>query len=224
MSLDSFAVPKLQKDGSNLLHWHQAFELYANSIGAASILAGSSKLPPSPQIDEPEPWDSSMARKVLSRADAMKQRVKYEEQRRKVLDITEAAVQAHKAKVNEWNCLDLLLRLAILKTTDQTLYSSLPKDSIAAQVNAIKHQYQEQGINEECSSWAEFMKLRCQDCTSTQQFTDQFQAGIARLESFDMKLPAKCYVYQFLLAIAESYPEFAKDCHHDIRKNRNLTI
>ncbi|KAF1938163.1 hypothetical protein EJ02DRAFT_458126 [Clathrospora elynae] len=209
MSLDSFAVPKLQKDGSNLRHWQQAFELYANSIGAASILAGLSRLPPSPQIDEPEPWDSSMAKKGLSRADAIRQRADYEEERRKVLDITKVALQEHKAEVTEWNRLDSLLQLAILKTTDQALYQSLPQDTLVAQVNAIKRQYQEQGINEECSSWAEFMKLR---------------SGIARLESFDMKLPAKCYVYQFLLAIAESYPEFAKDRRHNIHENRNLTI
>ncbi|KAF1936089.1 hypothetical protein EJ02DRAFT_459831, partial [Clathrospora elynae] len=168
--------------------------------------------------------DSSMAEKGLSRADAMRQRANYEEERRKVLDITKLALQEHKAEVTEWNRLDSLLRLAILKTTDQALYESLPQDTLVAQVNAIKRQYQEQGINEESASWAEFMKLRCQDCTSTQQFTNQFQAGIARLESFDMKLPAKCYVYQFLLAIAESYPEFAKDCRHNIHENSNLTI
>jgi hypothetical protein len=75
-----------------------------------------------------------MARAGASQQDVLKQRAEYEDYRNKVLAALKVQIQARNTKITEWDRLNLLLRLAILKTTDRVIYNTLPRDSIATQV------------------------------------------------------------------------------------------
>ncbi|KAG9375706.1 hypothetical protein A1F94_013762 [Pyrenophora tritici-repentis] len=97
--------------------------------------------------------------------------------------------------------------------------------TVRQKYEAITARYREQGVTEECTIWADFFKLRAQDCPSTANFTDKFKAGLAKLDVIaDCKLSNKARVYQFILAINNAYPDYGRDRRADLRRNVTLNV
>lgn len=125
--------------------------------------------------------------------------------------------------ISTWDRLEAQLKMAILTTVPQGIYSALPrKETAHKQYEAVKRRFREQGINEEFNIWADFFRLRASDCSSTLQFADRFQAGVAAIQDIGIVLPPKALNFQFLLAIEETFPDYARDRRHDLRQNKSL--
>ena len=99
----------------------------------------------------------------------------------------------------------------LLATVPQSLYESVSDlAKIANQFNTIVARFRDQGVTEECSIWADFFKLCAHKCNTTITFIDKFKASHAKLAHIkDCKLTDKQAVYQFILAIDTSYPDYA---------------
>ncbi|KAI0567938.1 hypothetical protein Alg215_12465, partial [Pyrenophora tritici-repentis] len=89
--------------------------------------------------------------------------------------------------------------------------------TVRQKYEAITARYREQGVTEECTIWADFFKLRAQDCPSTANFTDKFKAGLAKLDVI-------ADLYQFILAINNAYPDYGRDRRADLRRNVTLNV
>ena len=60
------------------------------------------------------------------------------------------------------------------------------------------------------------MRLCCADCPNNIKFTDKFRAALNNLEGLELTLPEKGIPYQFILAIEDSYPEYARTLRRDL--------
>lgn len=81
----------------------------------------------------------------------------------------------------------------------------------------IVRRYQDEGLNKACSAWSNFFKLRCSTCPTTQNFTNKFRAALNKLKDLKLILPKQGIVYQFILAIKDTYPDEARDIRRDLR-------
>jgi hypothetical protein len=84
--------------------------------------------------------------------------------------------------------------------------------------------FEEEGLNEESTAWADFFKLRCADQPNTLKFTNKFRSSLNRLKEMKLTLPKKGILYQFILSIEDVYPEYARVVRRDLRSNRDLTL
>jgi hypothetical protein len=114
-----------------------------------------------------------------------------------------------------------------------TFISSLPRevleaiqglDTAALQYAEVVRRYQDEGLNEACTAWSNFFKLRANLCPNTQKFTDRFRAALTKLKDLKLVLPEQGVVYQFILAIEESYPDKARDIRRNLRQNKTVTL
>jgi hypothetical protein len=113
----------------------------------------------------------------------------------------------------------------MLNTLPRDLYNAVANQSTAAlQYQKVVRRFEEEGLNEACLAWSNFFKLRCADFTLTQKFTDTFHAKLNWLNDFSLTLPKKGATFQFILAIKDTYAEYARHCRHDMRNDRNITV
>ncbi|KAG9378218.1 hypothetical protein A1F94_011334 [Pyrenophora tritici-repentis] len=194
------AIPKLQADGSNAYHWEAALKLYANIHSIGGLLDGSYMVtyPETPHY-QTEPTTTSSAFNTPQ-----------------LLLDAQQRVRAHNKEVTTQYDKDLPRSV-----WDNVM--NLP--TVRQKYEAITARYREQGVTEECTIWADFFKLRAQDCPSTANFTDKFKAGLAKLDVIaDCKLSNKARVYQFILAINNAYPDYGRDRRADLRRNVTLNV
>ncbi|EDU47286.1 predicted protein, partial [Pyrenophora tritici-repentis Pt-1C-BFP] len=165
------AIPKLQADGSNAYHWEAALKLYANIHSIGGLLDGSYVVPyPETPHYQTEPTTTSSAFNTPQ-----------------LLLDAQQRVRAHNKEVTTQYDKDLPRSV-----WDNVM--NLP--TVRQKYEAITARYREQGVTEECTIWADFFKLRAQDCPSTANFTDKFKAGLAKLDVIaDCKLSNKARVY-----------------------------
>ncbi|KAF3030301.1 hypothetical protein E8E12_000022, partial [Didymella heteroderae] len=129
-------------------------------------------------------------------------------------------------ELNAWKRADSALRLVILNTVPRDIYESVYQQKTPQQFSAIAARFKESGVAEECTQWGSFFGLRAHHCISTTAFTDQFKAGLTKVETMMTggKLADKCKAYQFILAIEEAYPEYARARRGDLRRGTVPTI
>jgi hypothetical protein len=104
------------------------------------------------------------------------------------------------------------------------LYEGIMEQSITDQFTSVLLQFRDQGVTEECTVWANFFKLRASHCATTLVFTNQFKAGLAKVDKMECTISAKCKVYQFILAIEDTYPSYARDRRSNLCRGVTLSI
>jgi hypothetical protein len=208
------SIPKLAKDGSNIFHWEQAFNLYAQSQNFLQLLTDS--------WEEPEvvKGDIQLEPTTMT-ADGFKTVAE--------LKAAQLAVREHNRLVTEqytedlqsrtqWLAASGALKLVILNTIPHDKYLTVSHLTLLEQFEAIKARYREQGVTEECTMWVDFFKLRANECTTTQVFIDKYSSGLARLRNIpNIGLTDKQAIYQFIGAIEVAYPEYARQRRADLR-------
>ncbi|KAA8627632.1 Retrovirus-related Pol polyprotein from transposon TNT 1-94 [Pyrenophora tritici-repentis] len=215
------AIPKLQADGSNAYHWEAALKLYANIHSIGGLLDGSYMVtyPETPHY-QTEPTTTSSAFNTPQLLLDAQQRVRAHNK--------EVTTQYDKdcELYRIYNSRESSLTLAILNTVPRSVWDNVMNlPTVRQKYEAITARYREQGVTEECTIWADFFKLRAQDCPSTANFTDKFKAGLAKLDVIaDCKLSNKARVYQFILAINNAYPDYGRDRRADLRRNVTLNV
>ncbi|KAI1561316.1 hypothetical protein PtrEW13061_011805 [Pyrenophora tritici-repentis] len=215
------AIPKLQADGSNAYHWEAALKLYANIHSIGGLLDGSYVVPyPETPHYQTEPTTTSSAFNTPQLLLDAQQRVRAHNK--------EVTTQYDKdcELYRIYNSRESSLTLAILNTVPRSVWDNVMNlPTVRQKYEAITARYREQGVTEECTIWADFFKLRAQDCPSTANFTDKFKAGLAKLDVIaDCKLSNKARVYQFILAINNAYPDYGRDRRADLRRNVTLNV
>ncbi|KAG9380161.1 hypothetical protein A1F94_009056 [Pyrenophora tritici-repentis] len=172
------AIPKLQADGSNAYHWEAALKLYANIHSIGGLLDGSYVVPyPETPHYQTEPTTTSSAFNTPQLLLDAQQRVRAHNK--------EVTTQYDKdcELYRIYNSRESSLTLAILNTVPRSVWDNVMNlPTVRQKYEAITARYREQGVTEECTIWADFFKLRAQDCPSTANFTDKFKAGLAKLD------------------------------------------
>ncbi|KAI1522496.1 hypothetical protein PtrSN001A_011723, partial [Pyrenophora tritici-repentis] len=172
------AIPKLQADGSNAYHWEAALKLYANIHSIGGLIDGSYVVPyPETPHYQTEPTTTSSAFNTPQLLLDAQQRVRAHNK--------EVTTQYDKdyELYRIYNSRESSLTLAILNTVPRSVWDNVMNlPTVRQKYEAITARYREQGVTEECTIWADFFKLRAQDCPSTANFTDKFKAGLAKLD------------------------------------------
>jgi hypothetical protein len=223
-------VPKLDASGSNFWKWDAAVKLYAQIHDATDILTGVKTRPAYPSYEgllgEPEPLDVTTLdpTNAIDRA-TMAARKAFDDNRQSVNDNVERAADRQLEKIRYWGKLDAALKMTFLTTIPREVYEAVQSLATASeQYEEIARRYSDEGLNEACTAWADFFKLCSADCATTVKFTDRFRALLNKLKDMKLELPDKGVVYQFILAIEDSYPEYARVVRRDIRAKGNLTL
>jgi hypothetical protein len=139
-------------------------------------------------------------------------------------DRSERDYARDKQEHQQWQAAEAALKLAILNTVPKDLYEGIMEQSVTKQFASVLSQFRDQGVTEECTVWANFFKLRASHCATTSVFTNQFKAGLAKVNKMECTISAKCKVYQFILAIEDTYPSYARDRRSDLRQKVTLSI
>jgi hypothetical protein len=66
--------------------------------------------------------------------------------------------------------------------------------------------------------------LQRADCHNTVKFIDKSRAALNKLKDLKLILPEKGIFYHFILAIQESYPDYARTIHHDLPSDKSTTL
>jgi hypothetical protein len=217
---DSSAVPQLSKDGSNLWRWENAFKLYAQANAYDQLLKGTWECPivVVPDLQkEPTQYGTSTIPDQAT-LNAAISRIRQDNDR------TEREYIRNNQEHQRWQAAEAALKLAILNTVPKDLYEGIMQLSVADQYISVLSRFRDQGVTEECTVWANFFKLRASHCATTSVFTDQFKAGLAKVDKMECIISAKCKVYQFILAIEDTYPSYARDRRSDLRRGVTLSI
>jgi hypothetical protein len=128
-------------------------------------------------------------------------------------------------KIRFWTKADTALMMAFLQTLSRKVYDAVAGLLTAAgQYAEISRRYKGDGLSKACSAWAEFFKLRCADCLNTIKFTDKFRAALNKLKDLKLVLLKKSILYQFILAIEDFYPEYARTICCNLRSDRQPTL
>jgi hypothetical protein len=128
-------------------------------------------------------------------------------------------------KIRFWTKADTALTMAFLQILSRKIYDAVAGLLTAAgQYAEISTCYKKDDLNKACLALAEFFKLRCADCPNTIKFTDKFRAALNKLKDLKLVLPKKGILYQFILAIEDSYPEYARTTRRDLRSDRQPTL
>ncbi|KAF1937823.1 hypothetical protein EJ02DRAFT_329970, partial [Clathrospora elynae] len=110
-------------------------------------------------------------------------------------DQTEREYARNNKEYQQWQAAEAALKLAILNTVPKDLYEGIMELSVADQFISVLSRFRDQGVTEECTVWANFFKLRASHCVTTATFTDQFKAGLAKVDKMECMMSAKCKVY-----------------------------
>jgi hypothetical protein len=227
---DSNNVPKLSADGSNFKKWKSAVIIYAQMHGALDVLTGDALEPPKPTKDgllkPQEPLDiSTLAYDNPEHVKLMIDRKVFDDNvRSNNKTIMEEHDCAH-VELRLWQRLNAYLDMAFLQSLPADIWQAIDNhDTAAKKWQDILARFEEGGLTEACTAWADFFKLRCGDCTTTAKFTDKFRMCLNRLEDLSLGLPTAGVLYQFILAIEDTYPEYARSIRRDLRSNRKPTL
>ncbi|KAF2631437.1 hypothetical protein BU25DRAFT_454890 [Macroventuria anomochaeta] len=212
---DASAMPALDKRGTNLWRWEAAFKRFAQANACDDLLSGVLTEPivvPLVYDDEPTTTgtsaipDQATLRAVVAqvRADNSYRQGTY---RREL------------AALNSWKQSNVALQLAILNTVPRDIYEGVRHLPIDQQYKAIVARFRKSGVAEECTIWGNFFSLRAHHCPTTAVFTDQFKAGLAKIDNMNFTISEKCKAYQFILAVQDAYPEYARNRRADLRRN-----
>ena len=217
MSLPDSVVPKLRLDGSNHYHWEKAFQLYAKSQGYQRILNRT--------WDQPDVVKGDIQMTPTSFSSVYPDDASLHAAQLRVRDNNKAVEEQYAldwASHRRWEAATAALALVLLATVPQSLYESVSDlPDVADQFDTIVARFRDQGVTEECSIWADFFKLRAHECNTTITFVDKFKAGLAKLSQIkDCKLTDRQSVFQFILAIDTSYPDYARQRRADLRDNK----
>jgi hypothetical protein len=223
-------VPKLEANGSNFWKWDAAVVMYASLNDCGEILSGAK---PKPEAASRMGWVPALEYLDASIIDindeeamaSLARRADYDKSREIINAGIEKAVTKQDEKIRFWLKCDAALKMAFLQTLSREVYDAISGlDTAAGQYAEISRRYKEDGLNEACTAWAEFFKLRCVDCPNTIKFTDKFRAALNKLKDLKLVLPEKGILYQFILAIEDSYPEYARTIRRDLRSDRQTTL
>jgi hypothetical protein len=223
-------VPKLEANGSNFWKWDAAVVMYASLNDCGEILSGAK---PKPEAASRMGWVPALEYLDASIIDindeeamaSLARRADYDKSREIINAGIEKAVTKQDEKIRFWLKCDAALKMAFLQTLSREVYDAISGlDTAAGQYAEISRWYKEDGLNEACTAWAEFFKLRCVDCPNTIKFTDKFRAALNKLKDLKLVLPEKGILYQFILAIEDSYPEYARTIRRDLRSDRQTTL
>jgi hypothetical protein len=155
----------------------------------------------------------------------MAARKAFDDNRQSVNDNVERAADRQLERIRYWGKLDAALKMTFLTTIPREVYEAVQNLTTASeQYEEIARRYCDEGLNEACTAWAKFFKLRSADCATTVKFTDRFCASLNKLKDMKLELPDKGVVYQFILAIEDSYPKYARVVRRDMRAKGNLTL
>jgi hypothetical protein len=217
---DSSAVPQLSKDGSNLWRWENAFKLYAQANAYDQLLKGTWERPivvvPDLQ-EEPTQYGTSTIPDQATLT-AVIHRIRQDN------DHSERKYARDQQEHQRRQAAGAALKLAILNTVPKDLYEGIMEQSVADQFTSVLSRFRDQGVTEKCTVWANFFKLRASQCATTSVFTDQFKAGLAKVDKMECIILIKCKVYQFILAIEDTYPSYARERRSDLRRGVTLSI
>jgi hypothetical protein len=217
---DSSAVPQLSKDGSNLWRWENALKLYAQANAYDQLLKGTWERPivvVPDLLKEPTQYGTSTIPDQAT-LNAAIQRVRQDN------DHSKREYARDQQEHQRWQAAEAALKLAILNTVPKDLYEGIMEQSVTDQFTSVLSRFRDQGVTEECTVWANFFKLRASHCATTSVFTDQFKAGLAKVDKMECIISGKCKVYQFILAIEDTYPSYARDRRSDLRRGVTLSI
>ncbi|KAF1935840.1 hypothetical protein EJ02DRAFT_448389 [Clathrospora elynae] len=185
--ITSESVPKLEADGSNFWKWKIAMTLLAAMLDATNILNGRDNKPKIPSYAGLIPASESidLSGIDLTNNEDLSQMLRTAQYEKDCAAINESI-----------NSLDASLRMAMLNTLPCDLYNAVANQSTAAlQFQKVVCRFKEEGLNEACSAWSDFFKLRCANFTSTQKFTDTFHAKLNWLDDFSLTLPEKGAIF-----------------------------
>jgi hypothetical protein len=223
-------VPKLDVTGSNFYQWNSSMKVYATIHDATEVLDGTKTIPELPSyaglIPEPAPLDISvMDPNNTEHVDTLAKRKNFDDNRRSINTNIEKAAEKRVERIKFWKKLDGVLQMTLIQTLPRNVFKAVQGlGSAAAMYAEIVRRYQDEGLNEACSAWSNFFKLRCSNCPTTQNFTDKFLAALNKLKDLKLILPKQGIVYQFILAIEDTYPDEARDIRRDLRQNKVVTL
>jgi hypothetical protein len=226
----STIVPKLEANGSNFWKWDAAVAMYAKLHDMTNILSGARTKPDLPSragwIPDAEPLDmSTIDINNDDDQDKLTRRAAFDSSRQMINGAIEKNVEKQEERIRHWNKCDAALNMTFLQSLSREVYEAIAGlDTAAGQYAEISRRYKEEGLNEACSAWADFFQLRCADCHNTVKFTDKFRAALNKLKDLKLILPEKGILYQFILAIQDSYPDYARTIRRDLRSDRSTTL
>ncbi|KAF1941093.1 hypothetical protein EJ02DRAFT_492945 [Clathrospora elynae] len=164
--ITSESVPKLEADGSNFWKLKTAMKLVAAMLNATNILNGCDNKPKSPSYASLIPASKSIDLTELDLTNdedisRMSRTAQYEEDRAAINDFINSAAYKAEKLVARWEKLDASLRMAMLNTLPSDLYNAVANQFTAAlQFQKVVRRFEEEGLNEACSAWSDFFKLR----------------------------------------------------------------
>jgi len=223
-------VPKLDVTGSNFYQWNSSMKVYATIHDATEVLEGTKTVPEPPSyaglIPEPSPLDiSDIDPANAAHVDVLAKRRGFDDSRRSINTNIEKAAEKQVERIKYWKKLDGVLQMTLIQTLPRNVFEAVQGlGSAAAMYAEIVRRYQDEGLNEACSAWSNFFKLRCSTCPTTQNFTDKFRAALNKLKDLKLILPEQGIVYQFILAIEDTYPDEARDIRRDLRQSKGVTL
>jgi hypothetical protein len=223
-------VPKLDVTGSNFYQWNSSMKVYATIHDATKVLDGTKTIPELPSyiglIPEPAPLDISVMDPTnTEHVDALTKRKDFDNSRRSINENIEKAAEKQVERIKYWKKLDGVLQMTLIQTLPRNVFEAVQGlGSASAMYAEIVRRYQDEGLNEACSAWSNFFKLRCSTCPTTQNFTDKFRAALNKLVDLKLILPKQGIVYQFILAIEDTYPDEARDIRRDLRQSKDVTL
>ncbi|KAF1939824.1 hypothetical protein EJ02DRAFT_445937 [Clathrospora elynae] len=174
-------VPKRDTTGMNFWKWDAAILLYGQIHDATDVLLGVQKQPHEPLyaglLKPQEPLDvTSMDYTRPEDVATIAARKAFDNNVKANNDLIKKAAERQKSKVKFWCKLDALLKMTFLGSIPREVYGTIATLSTAAQ---------------HYSEIAEFLKLRCSDCSTTTKFTDKFRASLSKLRDLKLNLPKK---------------------------------
>lgn len=219
-------VIRLKNDGSNFWKWTLQFDAYASAIGAHPILHGT-QMRPAVMADYIYPKKVVLPATATA-ADVAELNQAY--QNELVARATEI-INYNKLKksnddeVEKWDQYDANMRMVIYRTCPPSVVDAVKNIHTAAEMyEVICGMFKSSGLINAYSIWGEFFNLRSSHCSTTKEFTDKFMSGLSSLANVDLVLPAMGEIYQFINAIEQQYPDYAKARRHDLRENRDVTL
>ncbi|KAI1669664.1 hypothetical protein L13192_07123 [Pyrenophora tritici-repentis] len=228
-------VPKLDITGNNFYQWNSSMKVYATIHDATEVLDGTKTIQELPSytglIPEPAPLDISVIDPTnTEHVDTLARRKDFNDNCRFINTNIEKVAEKQVGRIKYWKKLDGVLQMTLIQTLPCNVLEAVQGfGSASAMYAEIVRRYQDEVLNEACSAWSNFFKLRCGSCLTTQNFTEKFRAALnklndLRLVDLRLVLPKQGIVYPFILAIEDNYPDEARDIRCDLRQSKDVTL
>ncbi|KAF2022805.1 hypothetical protein EK21DRAFT_14254, partial [Setomelanomma holmii] len=178
-----------------------AITLYAQIHDATEVLTGEKLQPSGPSyaglINELEPLDvSTLDPTNDEHLLHMSKRKIFDDNGQSINNSIIKSAEKQTERIKYWGKLNAALKMTFLTSIPREVYEAIQGLQTAAeQYREITRRYRDKGLNEACTAWADFFKLRCADCTNTLKFTDKFCASLNKLKDMKLELPDKGVLY-----------------------------